>query len=144
MPIPQPWKSYKQIATQTAPPGQLVLMLFDGAIRFMNMALGGFAMSDPASANMTIHNNVMRAQEIVRELDAVLNMERGGECASTLRNLYRYFDRRLEESDLRKSPDGILEVKERLTVLRDAWSDMLNQSAQQCEEPIGRLTAAFA
>jgi len=120
-----PWKSYRQIATQTAPPGQLILLLFDGAVRFLERGLTGFACSDPAEANMTIHNNFRRAQDIVRELNRALNMKQGGECAETLRQLYNYFERRIWDSNIKKHPDGAREVIKHLTVLRDAWATML-------------------
>lgn len=124
-----PWDSYRRIATQTAPPGQLVLMLYDGAIRSLEQALRGFGSDDPAIANATIHNGVQKAIEIVRELNCCLNMERGGECAATLRRLYDYFERRLFESNLRKEPTGIEEVLRHLLTLRDAWATMLTQQA---------------
>jgi flagellar secretion chaperone FliS len=138
----QPWKSYRQIATQTAPPGQLVLMLFDGALRFLEGALQGFARTDPAEANAAIHNNVVRAQQIIRELDGALNLEQGGDCATTLRRLYRYFDRRLEESNIRKNRDGVDEVITHLTVLREAWAGMLNGA--EAPVAIPSQTLAFA
>lgn len=120
-----PWQSYRQVATQTAPPGQLVLMLYEGAIRFLERALGGFEHDDPAEFNVTINNNVLRAQEIIRELNVSLNMEGGGPFADNLRRLYDYLDRRLMESNLKKEDGGIREVIERLAVLRDAWAAML-------------------
>jgi flagellar secretion chaperone FliS len=134
-----PWKSYRQIATLTAPPGQVVLMLFDGAIRFLERSLPGFTSSDPGEANMVIHNNVQRAQEIIRQLKYALNMEQGGDCASTLRSLYDYFERRLRESNLRKRRDGVDEVIAHLTVLRDAWATMLNNQGGTPEpgQPVG-------
>ena len=125
-----PWKSYRQIATQTAPPGQIVLMLFEGILRSLGRALEGFSHEDPAQANMTIHNNLHLAQEIIRELDQSLNMEQGGECAATLRRLYRYFDRRIAESNVSKSRHGLDEVLGHMTVLRDAWATMLNQPSK--------------
>jgi flagellar protein FliS len=129
-----PWKSYRQIATQTAPPGQLILMLFDGALRFLERGLAGFACTDPAEANMTIHNNFRRAQDIVRELNRALNMEQGGECAETFRQLYNYFERRIWESNVKKRPEGAREVIKHLTVLRDAWATMLaNQGSPQAD-----------
>jgi flagellar secretion chaperone FliS len=137
--LAQPWKSYRQVATQTAPPGPLVLMLFEGALRNLQKAVDGFAKEDPAEANMAIHNNLLRAQEIIRELDLALNMEQGGDFASTLRNLYRYFDRRLAESDMRKNRDGIEEVVDHLTVLRDAWATMLTQAAAPVAESEAEL-----
>ncbi len=121
-----PWQSYRQVATQTATPGQLVLMLFDGAIRFLDRALGGFELDDPAEFNATVNNNVIRAQDIIRELDHSLNMEVGGEFAQTMRRLYRYFDEQLGQSNMRKEPDGIRLVIRLITTLRDAWAEMMS------------------
>ena len=120
-------QAYRQIATQTAAPGQLVLMLYDGALGFLERALAGFRQEDPLEHNQTIHNNLMRAQAIIQELNFALNMEAGGELSATLRRLYQYFDDRLHESNLTKRDRGVREVIERLTVLRNAWAEMLHQ-----------------
>jgi len=138
----QPWKSYRQIATQTAPPGQLVLMLFDGVLRRLQRALEGFAQTDPAEANMAIHNNLLRAQEIIRELDQALDMEQGGQIANTLRNLYRYFDHLLSRSNTRKEQTGIEEVVAHVTILRDAWAEMLLHPQKTTPELESSLVAA--
>ncbi len=122
---PNPWQSYRQVAAQTAPPGQLVLMLFDGAIRFLHGAQSGFSKDDPGESNSLINNNILRAQQIIRELNICLNMDGGGELAVQLRRLYDYFDRRLQESNTRKEPVGIVEVINRLSIIRDAWAAML-------------------
>ncbi|MGA4643130.1 flagellar export chaperone FliS [Limisphaera sp. 4302-co] len=122
-----PWESYRRVATQTAPPGQLILMLYDGALRALDQALRGFASDDPATANATIHNGTQKAVDIIRELNFSLNMERGGQFAATLRRLYDYFERRLFESNLRKERSGIEEVQRHLQTLRDAWATMLAQ-----------------
>lgn len=139
-----PWQSYKQVAAQTATPGHLVLMLYEGAIRFLDRSLTGFGMDDPAECNATISNNVMRAQDILHELDNSLNIEAGGSLAETLRSLYQYFDRRLTESNLRKTEDGIREVIQHLGVLRDAWSGMLQGEATAgpaVSQPLSRPAA---
>src|ERR1035441_6137386 len=125
MPPANPWKSYRQVATQTAPPGQLILMLFDGALKFLERGLTGFGCADPAEANMTIHNNFQRALDIVRELNRAVNLEQGGECAETFRQLYDYFERKIVDSNVRKTPEGAREVVKHLTVMRDAWAAML-------------------
>jgi flagellar secretion chaperone FliS len=125
-----PWKSYRQVATQTASPGQLVLMLFDGAIRFLNRALSGFESDDPQEFNETINNNISRAQEIVNELNLSLDMNAGGELAMHLRRLYYYIDSRLVESNLKKETAGINEALLRLGELREAWSQMLQSQSQ--------------
>ena len=120
MHVVDPWKSYRQIATQTAPPGQLVLMLYEGTLRSLERALAGFALEDPAEFHMAVHNNLQRAQDIIRELNLALNMEKGGQFAATLRRLYDYFDRRIWESNVQKKREGIEEVIRHLTILRDA------------------------
>jgi len=124
-----PLRSYQTIATQTAPPGQLVLMLYEGAIRFLERALAGFQHEDPLEFNATINNNVIRAQEILNELNNSLDLHRGGDLAATLRRLYAYMNRQLTLSNTRKSPEGIHDSIERLSVLRDAWSEMLRQQS---------------
>jgi flagellar protein FliS len=130
-----PWQSYRQVATRTASPGQLVLMLYEGAIRFLERAQTGFELDDPVEANTTVNNNIIRAQEIIRELDFSLNLDQGGELAVQLRRLYDYFDRVLLESNLRKDPGGITEVIARLTVLRDAWAAMLQKQGEPAAPP---------
>ena len=122
--------AYRQIATQTATPGQLVLMLYDGALGFLERALLGFKEEDPLERNQLIHNNIMRAQAIIQEMNYALNMEAGGEFSATLRRLYYYFDERLHESNLKKHDRGVKEVIKRLTVLRNAWAEMLRQQTR--------------
>ena len=124
-----PWQSYRKIATQTASPGQLVLMLYDGAISFLERGLTGFDYTDPLQFNLTINNNVLRAQAIVFELNSRLDMQQGGEVAENLRRLYDYFYRRLQEGNLKKKKEPLNEVLTRLRVLRDSWAQMMQQTA---------------
>lgn len=125
--LPHPLKSYQTIATQTAPPGQLVVMLYDGAIRFLERALAGFQHDDPLEFNRTINNNVLRAQEIISELNNSLDLAQGGELALTLRRLYDFMHRQLLLSNARKTPEGIHDTVRRLSVLREAWTEMLRR-----------------
>jgi flagellar protein FliS len=118
-------------------------MLFDGSIRYLERSLSGFGLDDPAECNQTINNNIIRAQDIIRELNSSLNMEAGGEFAATLRRLYFYFDHRLLECNLRKESAGIREVIGHLTVLREAWSSMLQgQTSSDAGNPMLELAAA--
>jgi flagellar secretion chaperone FliS len=126
-----PWKSYQQVATQTAPPGQLVLMLYEGAAKFLQRALGGFDIDDPAESNEMINNNIIRAQEIIFELNVTLNVKDGGELAMTLRRLYDYMDRRLVQANFKKEKSIVEEVLGRVIVLRDAWAQMLANQGNQ-------------
>lgn len=139
-----PWKSYQQVATQTAPPGQLVLMLYEGAARFLDRAIAGFDIDDPARSNEAINNNIIRTQDIVFELNVTLNIEQGGELAMTLRKLYDYMDRRLMEANLKKDKAALQEVHGRLVVLRDAWAQMLSGQGGVIQEPTTGTALAAA
>jgi flagellar protein FliS len=139
-----PWQSYRQVATRTASPGQLILMLYEGVIRFLNRAQEGFQLEDPVEYNTTINNNILRAQDIIRELDYSLNLEQGGELALELRRLYDYFDRVLLEANLRKDSQRITEVIQRVTELRDAWATMLKQQGLSTDTQSLRVEAATA
>lgn len=122
-----PLQSYKTVATQTAAPGNLVLMLYDGALRFLERAVDAFQHEDPVEHNAGVNNNILRAQSIINELNLSLDMDTGGELADKLRGLYNYFDQRLQEGNIHKQPAPVEEVIDRLSVIRDAWREMLHQ-----------------
>ena len=122
-----PLQSYKTISLETAPPGRLVLMLFDGAIKFLEKAKLGFDIEDPVEMTETVHNNITRAQDIINELNGTLNMDQGGEIAVVLRDLYVYMENKLFESNIRKEIEGVQEVIDRLSTLQEGWSEMLEQ-----------------
>jgi flagellar secretion chaperone FliS len=126
---PNKFQAYQSGAVFTASPAQLVLMLFDGSIKFLNIALEGFKFQDPLEFNLTIHQNVQKAQAIVRELRACLDPEKGPEFADKMTALYNYFDRRLQEANLKKQPEPIREVIKHLEVLRDAWKEMIQKQS---------------
>lgn len=126
----KPWESYRKVATQTATPGQLVLMLYDGAIAYLEKALAGFSQTDLGVFNQTINNNVVRAQAIIHEMNASLNMQRGGEAAANFRRLYNYFYKRLTEANRRKRQEPIQEILGHLRRLRECWARMLRNGCE--------------
>ena len=84
---------------------------------------------------------MQRAQAIIDELSGSLDMARGGELSQHLRGLYNYLDRRLDESNRTKTPEGIRECIERLGALRTSWSEMLSGGKGT---PQSGITAAAA
>ncbi len=104
-------------------------MLYDGAIRFLGAAIRAFAHEDPLDFNLTIHTNITKTQAIIRELNHALDLNNGGELGNSLSTLYIYFDDRLQEANISKDKEIIEEVLERITVLRDAWSESLTQQS---------------
>jgi flagellar protein FliS len=144
IPRNNPWQSYRKVAIQTASPGHLVLMLFDGAISFLERSLPGFNLTDPSEFNQTISNNIVRAQAIIHEMNARLDMEQGGEVSENFRQLYNYIYRQLQQANLKKKKEPIEEVIGHLRGLRDSWAEMLSQG-RTCDEaaPVtARLQAA--
>ncbi|HEX3717693.1 MAG TPA: flagellar export chaperone FliS [Verrucomicrobiae bacterium] len=144
MPRNKPWESYRRVATQTATPGQLVLMLYDGAIGFSEKAIAGFSHTDPALFNQTISNNILRAQAIIHEMNASLNMQAGGEVSANFRRLYNYLYRRLRDANRAKTKEPIEETIKHLRVLRNSWAEMLRNGgeARYLEEMQAQQAAA--
>jgi flagellar protein FliS len=139
-----PWQSYRKVAIQTASPAHMVLMLYDGAISFMERALMGFNHKDPLEFNQTINNNVLRAQAIIHEMNARLDMERGGEISDNFRRLYNYFNLRLQQANLKKKKEPLEEVLGHVRGLRESWAEMLRrgQSNDEAEPAPERLQLA--
>jgi flagellar protein FliS len=119
-------------------------MLFDGAINFLERASEGFNLDDPLEFNATINNNILKAQAIINELNASLDMDAGGELAANLRRLYEYMDYRLTESNRTKTPEGVREVIQRLGVIRDAWAEMIRRQNAVQETPAPALSSLIA
>lgn len=121
-------RTYRATAVLTASPGQLVLMLYDGALKSLALAQEAFntAEDDPRRIEQ-INNHLIKAQAIITELQAGLNMDVGGDFAKTMYRLYDYHNRRLLEANLRKQIEPIKEVERLLREIRDAWAQMLAQ-----------------
>ena len=122
--------AYRVNAVSTATSENLVVMLYDGAIRFLGQALRAFDHDDPLDFNLTVHTNISKTQAIIRELSRSLDVEKAGELGHSLISLYDYFDTRLQDANIRKDKAIIEEVIERISELRDAWDESLNQSDQ--------------
>jgi flagellar protein FliS len=128
---PKPWDAYRKVATQTATPAHLVLMLYDGAIGFLERALAGFECADAREMNQTVNQNIVRAQAIIIEMNATLNMEAGGEISANFRRLYNYLNGRLREANHKKKKEPLQEAIMRLRVLRDSWAEMLRHGPER-------------
>jgi flagellar protein FliS len=120
-------RAYRANSILTASPGQLVLMLFDGALNALAIARTACDndLDNPRRVEI-IHTQLVKAQKIIAELQGTLNMEAGGEFARTMYGLYDYYDRRLIEANIKKQSAPIAEVERLLGEVRNAWSEMLN------------------
>ena len=112
--------TYKQQSILTAPPGHLVVMLYDGCLRFLFQS--AYAMRE---GNRKISLERMRkAEAIIDELRVTLDHDKGGEIASNLASIYAFSRSHLMKAWSEQDADKIDEVSRLITELRDAWAQI--------------------
>jgi flagellar protein FliS len=121
-------RTYQTQAVLTASPGQLVLMLYDAALRFMAQAHAAME-SDKNDWHRleVINEKIKRTQSIITELRRTLNHEASAEIAANLDRLYEYYNRRLLEANIKKDVTPLIEVEGLLGELREGWVEMLHR-----------------
>ena len=112
--------AYRQQAILTAPPGRLVVMLYDGCLRFLFQSAHALREGD----RQTSLARMRRAEAIIDELTVTLDHDRGGVIASRLHGIYQFARRHLLEAWREADADKIDEVSVMLTELRDAWAEV--------------------
>jgi flagellar protein FliS len=117
-----PVGAYKEIQIKTANQIRLIVMLYDGAIRHVNLAIDAFAEGHRRYDAINAH--IIAAQDILSELMASLDFEKGGVLAKNLFSLYSFMNRRLLDGNLKKDPAPLAEVKKMLGDLREAWDEI--------------------
>jgi flagellar protein FliS len=122
-------RAYRANSVLTASPGQLVLMLFDGALKALAITRDAFSMPpDDLRRIAVINQQLIKAQNIITQLQATLNLDAGdGKFAHEMYRLYDYYTRRLSEANLRKDIAPVIEVERLLGEVRNAWAEMLKQ-----------------
>jgi len=121
-----PYEKYKRRRIETAPQGKLILMLYDGAIGSLNRAKVGLEDKRYDAVN----NNLIKAQEIVRELMFSLNMS-VGEIAKNLYSLYDFMYRKLIEANVKKDSGLIIEIRDMLQELKGAWEEGIKRLGEK-------------
>lgn len=111
-------EAYQAVQTETADPPELVLMLFDGAIRFLRQAGRALERRDLGRFG----ESAARAFAIVNELLTMLDHEAGGEIAASLGRVYAFILRRLHQAIVERDRRGLVEVLVPLQSLREAFT----------------------
>ena len=122
-----PYANYANTKIQTATPAQLTLMLYDGAIKFCNLAINAVEEGQIEMAN----TNIKKVEAIIAEFRATLNFKYP--VAQDFDNVYEYLGRRLLEANLHKDKEILEEVLSHLRVMRETWTEVMKQSKQQRE-----------
>lgn len=113
------YAAYKNSKVMTASPAELTLMLYEGAIKFCNVAVVSIEKNDVQAA----HNNIMKAQRVVQELQATLDMKYP--VAQDFNNVYNYIISRLMEANHKKDTEILEEALKRLRTMRDTWKEVM-------------------
>ena len=111
------YAAYANSKIMTASPAELTLMLYDGAIKFCNMAIAGIEENNIEKA----HNNIRKVEDIISEFQATLNHKYA--TADDFNNVYVYLKERLIEANMKKDKEILEEVLKHLRTMRDTWSD---------------------
>lgn len=120
------YNAYLRSKVMTATPAELTLMLYEGAIKFVNKAIMSIEKDDVMGA----HNNLMKTQRIIEELRASLDHKYP--VAKEFDTVYEYILRRLVEANIKKDRDILEEVLEHLRTMRDTWKEVMkNANAPQ-------------
>jgi flagellar protein FliS len=109
--------AYQDNAVTTQSKGRLIVLLYDGAIKFMKLAIKELEAKNFEAKGKYIN----KAQDIINELNAVLDMNAGGDIANTLRKLYCFMSNRLSEANIKRDPKMIREVIELMEELNQSW-----------------------
>ena len=119
MALPNAFAQYKNSKVLTASPAELTLMLYEGAIKFCNIAIAAIEQKEVEKA----HINIRKAQKIIEHLRVTLDMKYP--VAKDFDNMYQYIDRRLLEANISKDPEILKEVLTHLHAIRDTWKEVM-------------------
>lgn len=117
MPNNNPYAKYKQTEMETSTPDKLLIMLFDGGIRFLTRAQSALQDKDYEAANKWL----LKTQDILSELMITLHMDQGGEIAANLYELYDFYRNEVIQVNLKKDLKRLEPVLEFFHLFRDTW-----------------------
>jgi len=123
---PQTHSAYRAVDVQTASQAKLILMLYDGAIRSAEEAVRQM----DARKFDSVNNHLIRAQEIINELRASLNMK-AGDVAVNLDRIYEYLQHRLMMGNIRKEKSFVNECIRMMSDLRNTWKELFDKTSPE-------------
>ena len=125
MALPNAYAQYKNSKIMTASPAELTLMLYEGCIKFVNIAIEGCKDNNIEKA----HTHIVKAERIIDHLRITLDMKYP--VAQDFERIYSYLSRRLTEANISKDPEILEEVNTHLRSVRDTWKEVMRINAQR-------------
>ncbi|RSK28608.1 flagella export chaperone FliS [Bacillus sp. HMF5848] len=123
--INNPYQSYQQNSVTTASPGELTLMLYNGCLKFINLAKHAIEKRNIEDKNI----NLIKAQNIINELMVTLNTDY--EVSKNMMAMYDYMNRRLIEANIKNNVEILGEVEDYLIDFRDTWKQVIQKNRQK-------------
>lgn len=120
-----PYQAYRQHSVNTASPGELTLMLYDGCLKFISIAKNAIRENNIAEKN----SNLKKAQNIIQELMVTLNMEY--EISKQIMPLYDFVRRKLIEANVKNEIKALEEAEEIVTEFRNTWKEVIKTSRRE-------------
>ncbi len=117
------YEAYQRNKILTATPADLTLMLYEGAIKFCNVAIIACEKKEIQKA----HENIMKVERIIEEFQITLNHKY--KVAEDFDNVYKYVYQRLIEANMKKDPEILEEVLKHLRTMRDTWKEVMRLTA---------------
>jgi flagellar protein FliS len=128
-----PLSAYKEAKVTTAGQGQLIVMLYNETVKYLDEALqlleGDDTLKKEPGGIERFGKAIVKAQEIITELMVSLDFEKGGDIAHNLFSLYTWFNRELLEANINKDAHRIINVKNFIYELRGAWMSVVSSGA---------------
>lgn len=117
------YAAYANNKVMTASKGELTLMLYDGAIKFCNIAIAAVEEHDIQKA----HTNIVKVERIIEEFQSTLNYKYP--VAKDFNNVYEYLQNRLTEANIKKDKKILDEVLKHLRTMRDTWKEVMQKTS---------------
>lgn len=124
--------AYKKASVNTTDQGTLILMLYDGTIRFLKVAITKLEEKDLEAA----HKSISKAKNIISELLSSLDTDKGGNVGQNLHQLYTYMYNRLIDANVQKDLTHLVEVRDLMLELRDGWVQITKGKQKTAGKPV--------
>jgi len=133
MAVSNPYQAYQQNSVLTASPGDLTLMLYNGCLKFLNLAKKAIEEKNITEKNM----NLQKAQNIINELMVTLNMDI--EISKQMIAIYDFARPKLIEANVKNDLAALEEAESIMIEFRDTWKEVIKQNRQQTYTKDGQV-----
>ena len=138
--------TYRETRIKTASQSQLIIMLYDEAVKHLDRGLELLTQNTGGKKNPgnieKISKSIVKTQEIITELIVSLDFDQGGDIAKNLFSLYTWFNKELLESNITHDTHRINSVRNQLSELRSAWSEIAAKSSETAGKAVTGVNIA--